>query len=72
MKYIEFLDLSFSYPLEGEAKNEDQNLDASLNEKEDIKNIFEHFTAELPPSFVSLIGPNGSGKTTLIDRKSVV
>jgi iron complex transport system ATP-binding protein len=66
MKYIEFLDLSFSYPLEGEAKNEDQNLDASLNEKEDIKNIFEHFTAELPPSFVSLIGPNGSGKTTLM------
>lgn len=28
--------------------------------------VFDHFSAELPGGFVSLVGPNGSGKSTLL------
>ena len=28
--------------------------------------MFDHFTAELPGGFTSLIGPNGSGKSTFL------
>lgn len=33
---------------------------------ENAKNIFEHFTAQLPPGFISLVGPNASGKSTFM------
>ena len=33
---------------------------------QESKPVFEHFTAELPEGFVSLVGPNASGKSTLM------
>lgn len=33
---------------------------------EESKNIFEHFSADLPGGFTSLIGPNASGKSTFM------
>jgi len=33
---------------------------------EESKNVFEHFSADLPGGFTSLIGPNASGKSTFM------
>ncbi|MCR5607021.1 MAG: ABC transporter ATP-binding protein [Treponema sp.] len=59
MNFIEFNDVSFSYP-----PVED---DFDENGKQIIPSpILEHFTATFPSGFVSLIGPNGSGKSTFM------
>ncbi len=50
-KFIDFENVTFSYPTENE---------------EDTKNIFQNFNASLPGGFVCLIGPNGSGKSTFM------
>lgn len=62
MQFIEFSNLSFYYSQENEAGKQDSQ---TSNEAEK-KYIFQDFSAELPPSFVSIIGPNGSGKSTLM------
>ncbi len=51
MNFIEFNDVSFSYP-------------AEEGEKPNV--VFEHFSGGIPSAFTSIIGPNGSGKSTLM------
>ncbi len=59
MSFIDFDDVTFSYtPVEGD-------LDADGNQIIPPV-LFDHFTASLPSSFVSIIGPNACGKTTLM------
>jgi iron complex transport system ATP-binding protein len=59
MNFLEFADLSFTYPAEPGDLDQDG--------KQIIpKPVFDHFTAQLPGGFVSLVGPNGSGKTTFM------
>lgn len=53
-KFLEFIDVNFTYPPVEESDNQE------------FKPIFDYFTAELPEGFVSLVGPNGSGKSTLM------
>ncbi len=52
--FLQFHSVSYSYP-PVEAEN---NGTSSA--------VFDYFSAELPPGFVSLIGPNGSGKSTFL------
>lgn len=59
MNFIEFNDVSFTYPaVEGD-------LDSDGNAIEP-RAVFEHFSAQFPGGFVSLVGPNGSGKSTFM------
>lgn len=59
MNFIDFEDLSFSYPpIEGDADTDGKQIVPPL--------LFEHFTASLPSSFVSVVGPNACGKSTLM------
>lgn len=59
MSIITFNDVRFSYPaVEGDV---DENGNQILPPV-----VFDHFNAELPGGFVSLVGPNGSGKSTFM------
>lgn len=59
MNFIEFNDVTFTYPpVDGDT---DENGNAIVP-----RAVFEHFTASLPGGFVSLVGPNGSGKSTFM------
>ncbi len=59
MNFIEFNDVSFTYPaVEGD-------VDADGNPIEP-RAVFSHFSAQFPSGFVSLVGPNGSGKSTFM------
>ncbi len=56
---IEFNNLTFSYPVI--SNSQDENGNPVLP-----KNIYDHFTGNIPGGFVNLVGPNGSGKSTLM------
>ena len=59
MNFIEFNDVSFTYPfIEGD-------LDAQGNQIVP-KPVFDHFSGSIPAGFTSLIGPNGAGKSTFM------
>ena len=59
MSFINFNDVSFAYPpVEGDVDAEGKQIIPQP--------VFDHFTAELPGGFTSLIGPNGSGKSTFL------
>jgi len=59
MSFIEFEDVSFAYPAsEGDLDEQGNQIIPPL--------LFDHFTAALPSSFVSIIGPNACGKSTLM------
>ncbi len=49
--FIRFDEVTFAYPAEA---------------KDEKKNIFENFNADLPGGFTCLIGPNASGKSTFM------
>ncbi len=59
MNYIEFSDVSFTYP----AFEDDLDSNGMPIQP---KPIFEHFSGSIPAGFTSLIGPNGSGKSTFL------
>ncbi|MCQ2240903.1 ABC transporter ATP-binding protein [Treponema sp.] len=52
MNFIDFNDVSFSYPVE---EGEDA-----------LPPVFDHFTGSIPGGFTSIIGPNGCGKSTFM------
>lgn len=52
MNFIDFNDVSFSYPVE---EGEDA-----------LPPVFDHFTGSIPGAFTSIIGPNGCGKSTFM------
>lgn len=57
--YLEFNDVSFTYPLVED--------DFDENGKQIVPQpVFEHFTAKFPCEFTSLIGPNACGKSTFL------
>ena len=59
MQFLQFNDVSFTYP-PGEG-----DLDAD-GKPIAPRPVFEHFSAELPAGFVSFVGQNGCGKSTLL------
>lgn len=59
MSIITFNDVHFSYPaVEGDVDENGNQIQPPV--------VFDHFGAELPGGFVSLVGPNGSGKSTFM------
>ncbi len=59
MNFLKFNDVHFSYPaVEGDVDDDGKQIQPPV--------IFDHFSAELPAGFVSLVGPNGSGKSTFM------
>ena len=59
MSFLKFQDVNFSYPpLEGDVDEDGKQIVPPI--------VFDHFSAELPAGFVSLVGPNGSGKSTFM------
>lgn len=59
MNFLKFNDVHFSYPaVEGDVDEDGKQIQPPV--------IFDHFSAELPSGFVSLVGPNGSGKSTFM------
>lgn len=59
MNFLTFNNVKFSYPaVEGDVDENGNQIEPPV--------IFDHFTAELPTGFVSLVGPNGSGKSTFM------
>ena len=52
MNFIDFNDVSFSYPVE---EGEDA-----------LPPVFDHFTGSIPGAITSIIGPNGCGKSTFM------
>lgn len=59
MSFIDFEDAAFAYPpVEGDLDAEGKQIIPPV--------LFDHFTASLPPSFVSIVGPNACGKSTLM------
>ena len=59
MNFIEFNDVSFTYPaVEGDLDADGKPIEPRA--------VFEHFTAQFPSGFTSLVGPNGSGKSTFM------
>lgn len=59
MSFLKFQDVNFSYPpLEGDVDEDGKQIMPPV--------VFDHFSAELPAGFVSLVGPNGSGKSTFM------
>lgn len=59
MSFLKFQDVQFSYPpLEGDVDENGAQIMPPV--------VFDHFSAELPAGFVSLVGPNGSGKSTFM------
>ena len=56
MNIIAFNNVHFSYPpVEGDIDENGNQIQSPV--------VFDHFSAELPSGFVSLVGPNGSGKS---------
>ena len=59
MNFLKFENVHFSYPaVEGDVDEDGKQIQPPV--------IFDHFSAELPAGFVSLVGPNGSGKSTFM------
>lgn len=59
MSFIDFEDVSFAYaPVEGDLDAQGNHIIPPV--------LFDHFTASLPSSFVSIVGPNACGKSTLM------
>lgn len=59
MNFLEFNNVHFSYPaVEGDVDDDGKQIQPPV--------IFDHFSAELPTGFVSLVGPNASGKSTFM------
>ncbi|MCI6799112.1 MAG: ABC transporter ATP-binding protein [Spirochaetia bacterium] len=59
MNIITFNNVHFSYPpVEGDVDENGNQIQSPV--------VFDHFSAELPSGFVSLVGPNGSGKSTFM------
>lgn len=59
MNFINFDDVTFAYPaVEGDLDADGKQIIPPV--------IFDHFTAGLPSSFVSIVGPNACGKSTLM------
>ena len=59
MSFVKFDDAHFSYPpVEGDVDEDGKQIQPPV--------IFDHFSAELPAGFVSLVGPNASGKSTFM------
>jgi iron complex transport system ATP-binding protein len=60
MEFLEFNDVSFTYPpVEGDVDSEGKQIVP--------KPVFEHFSGSLPGGqFISLVGQNGCGKTTFL------
>lgn len=59
MNIIAFNNVHFSYPpVEGDIDENGNQIQSPV--------VFDHFSAELPSGFVSLVGPNGSGKSTFM------
>lgn len=59
MSIISFNNVNFSYPpVEGDVDENGNQIVPPV--------VFDHFNAELPGGFVSLVGPNGSGKSTFM------
>lgn len=59
MNIIAFNNVHFSYPpVEGDVDENGNQIQSPV--------VFDHFSAELPSGFVSLVGPNGSGKSTFM------
>lgn len=59
MNFLKFNDVHFSYPaVKGDVDEDGKQIQPPV--------IFDHFSAELPSGFVSLVGPNGSGKSTFM------
>ena len=57
--FLTFDDVSFVYPaVEGDIDSDGNQIEPSP--------VFEHFSANLPRGFVSLVGQNGCGKSTLL------
>ncbi len=57
--FIDFNNVTFAYPaVEGDLDSDGKQIIPAP--------VFEHFTAQLPGGFTSLIGPNGSGKSTFL------
>ena len=59
MDFLEFNDVTFTYPpVEGDLDENGKQIEP--------KPVFEHFSAQLPKGFVSVVGQNGCGKSTLM------
>lgn len=59
MNILTFNDVRYSYPpVEGDVDENGKQIMPPV--------VFDHFSAELPEGFVSLVGPNGSGKSTFM------
>ena len=59
MSFLKFEDVHFAYPpVEGDVDDDGKQIQPPV--------IFDHFSAELPAGFVSLVGPNASGKSTFM------
>lgn len=58
--FLRFQDVSFTWP------DPDTGEIAVLSDGSPAKPVFDAFTADIPPGFISLTGPNGSGKTTFM------
>ena len=59
MSFIDFEDVTFAYtPVEGDLDAEGKQIIPPV--------LFDHFTARLPSSFVSIVGSNACGKSTLM------
>ncbi|MCQ2611319.1 MAG: ABC transporter ATP-binding protein [Treponema sp.] len=59
MSFIAFTNVHYSYPaVEGDIDENGNQIQPPV--------IFDHFNAELPGGFTSLVGPNGSGKSTFM------
>lgn len=59
MNIIAFNNVHFSYPpVEDDVDENGNQIQSPV--------VFDHFSAELPSGFVSLVGPNGSGKSTFM------
>lgn len=59
MEFLEFNDVTFTYPpVEGDLDENGKQIEP--------KPVFEHFSAQLPKGFVSFVGQNGCGKSTLM------
>ena len=59
MAFLEFNDVSFTYPAIQDDYDENGNIIQPSP-------VFDHFTGSIPEGFTSLIGPNGSGKSTFM------